>query len=421
MAKKSRGAALIKTAGLVALSLLCAAAFIWDVILMRTMISLQMNDFGRFYYSARAFLDGTDMYAPSPATQWGAGAIEGAQQLLNLNPPHFHLLVLPLARLAPRMAVMLWMMASIFALVLSLVLVAREINFAMTGTRTMLALLFVLACAASQAVFVTGQLAFLMLLPVTLCWRDARHARWERAGAWLGVLVSVKLFFLIFVPYFIAGRRWRALAAMIATAFACLAGGLIVFHVDNYWSWIDALRQSGDWAWLGMNASALGIFQRAFTSTPGFQPVVIAPSLVRGWLLVAGVIAFTTLSVTFVDSSQSSVDRAFALLLIAAQMASPAGWIYYLWLAAGPLAAVTLREHPLVFLAEGRATHWLMVIALAGFFTPITVPYTLQRTALATLTAGSVYFWATLTLWTALIIEFAQSVSQAQYQPSNSQ
>src|SRR5262249_36091530 len=162
--------------------------------------------------------------------------------------------------------------------------------------------------AASQAVFVTGQLAFLMLLPVTLCWRDARHARWERAGAWLGVLLSVKLFFLIFVPYLIVGRRWRALAAMTGTATLCLLSGVLVFPADNYRSWIRALRQSSDWAWLGMNASALGIFQRLFTPTPTFQPVADAPGLVRGWLLAAGVIAFTTLSVTFVDSTKSSVD-----------------------------------------------------------------------------------------------------------------
>jgi hypothetical protein len=381
------------------------------------MIRLQMNDFGRFYYSARAFLEGTDMYAPSPATRWGAGAIEGAQQLLNLNPPHFHLLLLPLARLAPRTAVMLWMMASIFALVLSLALVAREINFVMTGTRTMLVLLFVLACAASQAVFVTGQLAFLMLLPVTLCWRDARHARWERAGAWLGVLVSVKLFFLIFVPYLIGGRRWRALSAMIGTATACLIAGLLVFHADNYWSWIRALRQSSDWAWLGMNASALGIFQRLFAPTPTFQPVTSAPGLVRGWLLVASVIAFTTLSVTFVDKGKYSIDRAFALLLIAAQMSSPVGWIYYLWLAVGPLAAVIFRKIPATFSPESGAIRWPMAVALVGFLTPITVPYSLQRTALATLTAGSVYFWATLALWIGLIGEFAQCVSRSEYQP----
>ena len=34
---------------------------------------LHMNDFGKFYYSAQFFLQGQDMYAPSPATEIPVG------------------------------------------------------------------------------------------------------------------------------------------------------------------------------------------------------------------------------------------------------------------------------------------------------------------------------------------------------------
>jgi hypothetical protein len=99
-------------------------------------------------------------------------------------------------------------------------------------------------------------------------------------------------------------------------------------------------------------------------------------------------------------------------------MASPAGWIYYLWFAVGPVAAVIFREHPSTFFPQSGAIRWPMMVALAGFLTPITLPYALQRTALATLTTGSVYFWATLALWIGLIVQFAQSASEPKYQPS---
>jgi hypothetical protein len=167
-----------------------------------------------------------------------------------------------------------------------------------------------------------------------------------------------------------------------------------------------------------MNASALGIFQRLFTPTPTFQPAASVSGLVRGWLVVAGVIAFTTLSVTFVDDTTSSVDRAFALLLIAAQLSSPAGWIYYLWFAAGPVAALAFSEYRRAVLPRSGAVRWMTAFALVGFFTPITVPYSSQRTVLATLTAGSVYFWATLALWTCLIVDFAYSDHRKEYQAS---
>ena len=84
---------------MIGLGFLCAIAFLWDVVLVRVMASLNMNDFGRFYYAARAFLAGHDMYAPSPATPLGGGQLAGTPQLFNLNPPHFHLVVIPLAAL----------------------------------------------------------------------------------------------------------------------------------------------------------------------------------------------------------------------------------------------------------------------------------------------------------------------------------
>jgi hypothetical protein len=418
VAKKSPGAALIKTAGAAALSLLCVVAFLWDVVLVRLMIAVQMNDFGRFYYSARAFLDGKDMYAPSPATLWRAGRLAAPQQLLNLNPPHFHLLVLPLALLPPNTAVIGWMLASIFALALSLLIIAREIEFASTATRAMIVALFVLACSASQAVFITGQLAFLMLLPVTLCWRDARRGRWNSAGAWLGVLLSIKLFFLIFVPYLMVGRRWRALAAMTVTISACFMAGLMVFHSGAYSSWIGGLRQSSDWAWLGMNASTLGIFERILTATPTFQPIAVVPGLVRAWLVVGGVIALATLTVTFADNTANAVDRSFALLLVCAQLVSPVGWVYYLCLAAGPLAALVLIPDGFRASTHRRYPQIAGFVALAGLLTPITSPYYYQPSGWATLTIGSVYFWATLALWLAMVMSFVLRRRSVEYQPS---
>src|SRR5437870_572685 len=82
----------------VALVVLCPLAIVWDGVLTRTMIDLHMNDFGKFYYSALAYRAGRDMYAPTAATDIGYGTTLG-MQFLNMNPPHFQLLMLPLALL----------------------------------------------------------------------------------------------------------------------------------------------------------------------------------------------------------------------------------------------------------------------------------------------------------------------------------
>src|SRR5262245_51864243 len=131
-ARSAVGAA-VDTVSMIALAIVCAMSFLWDVVLVRVMVTLNMNDFGKFYYSARAFLAGRDMYTPSPATQLGAGLLPGAQQLLNLNPPHFHLLVIPLAGFQPSLAVLLWMLANTLTLVLSVLIAAAELEVVATG------------------------------------------------------------------------------------------------------------------------------------------------------------------------------------------------------------------------------------------------------------------------------------------------
>src|SRR4026208_187161 len=116
----------------VVLIALSTVALVFDMLLARVMIErLHMNDFGKFYYSTRAFLDRQDMYAPSPATDLQFEEAPGLQYL-NMNPPHFHLLVLPFAVMPPNTAVVSWMAANVFALIVALLLIAREINMRWT-------------------------------------------------------------------------------------------------------------------------------------------------------------------------------------------------------------------------------------------------------------------------------------------------
>ena len=110
------------------------------------------------------------------------------------------------------------MLASALALVVSVWIIANELEFVPTTKRLLLIALFVLTFAGSQAEFITGQLTFLLLLPMVLCWRAARRGRWNRAAAWLGLCLSVKPFLLIFLPYLLGRRHWRASAVMVSTA-----------------------------------------------------------------------------------------------------------------------------------------------------------------------------------------------------------
>jgi alpha-1,2-mannosyltransferase len=385
------------------LAVLCIFAFVLDSLLLRTMTNrMHMNDFGKFYYSARAFLDGGDMYGPSPATRL---PFEGSPQLefLNMNPPHFHLLVMPFALLAPDTAVTLWIVVSILALFASLVLIGREIGVNWTPVVMLAVALGVLAFSGTQAFFLTGQLSMLLMLATTLCWIEARHGRWVAAAIWMGIGISVKPFELIFVPYLLLTRRIRAAWVALMTTAACFAVGLLVFGVDNYQEWVRALGESSQWVWAEMNASILGLFSRMFEVQPIVATVSVRPDLVKLWIVAAGLVGVTTLAIVAVDAGTATVDRAFALLLVAAVLMSPLGWIYYMTIPAGPIAAIVLAS------AQRRSHRWWMNaaggVAVVGLFWPHPLLGAFQPSPWATLFFTSAYTWATLAAWAWLVLE----------------
>ena len=396
-----------------ALGALSAAAFFLDALLLRKMMELHMNDFGKFYYSARAFLEGADMYAPSPATNIGIGTAENLQ-FLNMNPPHFHLVILPFALLPPGVAAIFWVVVSLIALLASLVLIGREIGVTWTPLTGLAVAFGVLAFSGTQAFFLTGQISMLLMLVMTLCWIDARRGHWSAAGVLIGVCLSIKPFVAIFLPYLLATRRFRAAGIALATAAGAFALGLVVFGPQSSLSWYAALAQSADWTWAEMNASALGFFRRVFDLQPIAPPVAVRPDLVKLWMVAAGLIGAVTLAIAVTDRSERAVDRAFALLLIAAILMSPLGWIYYLPVAAGPVAAIVFREP-----RTGSRRWWSVligVIAVAGLFWPHPLLGAFQPNPWATLVVTSAYFWATLAAWTWLVIdaEWGSTIGAAQ-------
>ena len=387
----------------VALFAIAVGAFVLDVGLLSAMTDrLQMNDFGKFYYSARAFLDGTDMYASNPATT-PKFAEAPDLQFLNMNPPHFHLLVLPFAALAPGRAVMLWVALSVAGLVVSLLLIAREIGVEWTPVRVLATVSGTLIFAGTQSFFVTGQLSLLLLLAVTLCWIAARRGRWNAAAAWLGGCMSIKPFFLIFLPYLLLTRRFHAAAVAAGTAVVAVAAGLLTFGFGAYRAWYAALAQSGAWAWTVMNASVNGLFQRTFTVQPIATPVVVSPPLARSWIILAALIGIITLVVATRDRSRCAIDSAFALLLVAAQLVSPLGWIYYLWLPAGPIAALVWNSGSTRTLGRSAVGTAAGIVAAIGFAWPMPLLLAFQPHAWATVVVASIYFWATLALWAVLV------------------
>ena len=375
------------------------------------------SDFGKLHASAQAYLAGRDMYDLGAATlspvRGMTGEILHYIQFLNLNPPHFHLILLPLAPLSPRWALVVWGIVSLVCLALSLRLIVRESGIALTPWRRRLAALALLSFAGLGAVAVTGQVSFILLLPVTLAWVRARREKWAEAGVYLGLAMSAKPFLAIFLPYLVLRRRFVTLGTAVGAAAGAFLVGLGVFGWEAHRSWIAQLS-AVSWEWVAMNASVLGFLKRVLAPSLYYEPLLEAPGLVAPvWLLLSGTIGVVTLAVAAADSGDRAVDRAFALLLLAALLISPLGWTYYWWLALGPMVAVVASWRGRDAGGErspasnsGRWRRALLLVAVPGLIWPLPATIAFQPSAWATVLPGSAYFWATLALWAALIADW---------------
>jgi alpha-1,2-mannosyltransferase len=382
---------------------LALCLLLWNIYLALVMVRLNMNDFGKFYYAAVAFFQGNNIYDLSPAMLIPVSLLE-YNVFLNLNPPHFTLLILPLGLFSPLTALLLWSIISLACFLASLFIVFREVKVTFNFWKVVLLAIGILAFAGTSTVVATGQLSFIMMLLVTLFWFESRHARWGRAGVYLGLAMSIKLFLMIFFPYLLLRRRWPAVLAAGWVALSCYGLGVMILGWETYRLWLHDLGLVS-WNWASMNASLQGFFSRVLGPSPYFQPVLYQPALIKPLsLLTAGLVGLATLARTCLDKSGNGLDRSYALLLVAAQLISPLGWIYYAWLAFGPMFAVGVSwyKDPYPHLLSVR--NFLLFITILGFILPLPAPLYLQPNGFLTLTLGSAYFWATLALWLSLSV-----------------
>lgn len=390
----------------------------WNIYLILVMVNKpNFNDFGKFYYSTLAFLNERNIYDISPASIIPVSALEFGK-FLNLNPPHFHIFFLPFAFFSPNTAFFLWETVSFFCLIVSFIIIFKEIGISMNPFRVWVIILGVMAFAGTGTIIITGQLSFIILLFVTLFWIEARHDRWTRAGVFLGIGLSIKIFLVIFLPYLILRKKFFSalMATMVAGLFFVL--GILILEGKTYQLWLEALK-SIDWHWASMNASINGLLARVFDSSPYFIPLLKKPGIVRPiWFFSAGIVGIITLAISILDTSNEMVDRSFALLFIGAQLISPLGWLYYHWFCIGPVIALIAFWHKKhdenYFFKNGLfgVRNIFLIFSFLGFLVPFNSLAYFQPSLLATITLGSTYFWATLALWLALCIDWLPLVKQ---------
>ncbi len=326
---------------------------------------LACDDFGRFWYATSGWLaSGHSLYAPTPASMSGDGVLTA-----NLNLPHSHLLLLPYALVPRNLGMVLWVLTGVVCVALSLQTIARQ-----TSWRPSLgwAVVF-LWWMPTHVQLVTGQVAWLLLLPVTMAWAAARRARWARSGAWVGVAIAIKPFLLPLLAWLAWRRQYRAVAAAIAAAGCIILAGVFAFGVDAYREWHASIA-SISWYARSLNASIWGEVYRLFTVNTEFAPVLG----LDGWARLAAALVSSAVAVGawLLCRRTTSIDHQWSVVMTATLLVCPLGWVYY-----G------------VLLLPGWKARWPGAPATACWLIP--TPWLLigQPSRLATLLWGSAATW----------------------------
>ena len=351
---------------------------------------LNYNDFGKFYYSLQQWRQMGTLYGPSPATllPFGDGRSE---HLWNMNPPHFHALIWPLAYLSIEDAYAVWTAANFAVAAVTMVAIERALHLRWAATTWVIGLILAFASAPVLTWLVTGQLTGFVFGLVTAIWLSARRGQWDRCGLLVGLLCSVKPFLGLLGVFLLIRRQWRAAALAVAAASSAFALGVVIFGLEAHREWLGAIK---DAHWIGsvMNASVYGLIGRTwsldvFTTTPVAR--FVATCFALGIVTTAIAAVWRT----------ADLDRAMLILLATSLLASPLGWVYYTPIMLGPMIA----------LRHSRSLGPQTYPALVGFMIPHAWLWPFSSRLFA-VTIGSAYTWSLMCLWALALVPDAAAV-----------
>jgi len=341
--------------------------------------ALGYGDFPQLHDSAKALLTGGDLYVTGPT-------IQGTK---NLNPPHLAILMAPLGALSLRSAAfVMWGVILIAALVYAAA-IARTIS----SPKGYMVFAVILASAASGVAVSLINVAWPLAAATAWAWIWQRDGRRRRSAIAIGCLASFKVFYLIFVPYWLWRRDFASAIWSVAALCAVLTTGFLIVGFAPYSEWLSVLQ----------NGSPL-LSDRPLDAS--WHSVVTRLPLDHRTALV---VWLTGCAVGVAASwrrlrQETDVDLHWALVLTAMIILSPLGWVYYALIPALPAALVLLRS---------RSTWVVPTIAVCSIVPPAAVVLTGLRLEhwLPSAIANSFYALTMMGAWLALVAARGDSVA----------
>jgi alpha-1,2-mannosyltransferase/arabinofuranan 3-O-arabinosyltransferase len=329
-------------------------------------------DFDSFWRSARAMLEGQDIY-------------DTGVTLVNLNPPLWTALISPLGLLEPLTAYRVFVLISLVIVVAYLAWTVEELR--LRPGWTAVGVVMLLLSSPMLATLALGQVYPVLALGLVAAWVADRRERQEISGVALGLVVALKPSLLPVLLWPLVRRRWRALsAAVVSGAVATLVGAIAVGPGATL-DYIGVLRDRSVSAYWD-NASLPSAAARLFTENPYAQNVATLPWMVPvGYALGIAAIALTAMRI------RHGPEVGLWVLVAASLLASPIAWHNYL---------VLLGPGVLLLLARGMVAPAFLLLALQSIPAQWPLIWNERGTVVASL-AMTLYLYILIAHWLALL------------------
>lgn len=297
------------------------------------------SDWETFWLSARALLDGHDIYR----TEAG---------LPNLNPPIFTAMIAPLGGLNFLPSYRLWVLLMTGLFLVSMAAVAVELR--MRAAAALPVVLVALLSSPMVAMLGLGQMYPILTAGLVAAWLADRRGRLALAGVALGLVLALKpsLAPVLLVP--LLRRQWLTFGASLLAAAGATVAGWIICGPQSTPTWVDLLATNGPVTYWD-NAALPGALLRLTSVSDWGRPLVEIPGgTIIGLVLGAAVLAATAWMVR--RPPAEGPDTALWAMAAAGLLASPLAWHTYL---------VVLMPGIVVLVARGRWPAAVLLLALS--------------------------------------------------------
>ncbi|MER5649792.1 glycosyltransferase 87 family protein [Streptosporangium sp. NPDC002524] len=282
--------------------------------------------------------------------------------------PFAAMLFTPLALVGMEIAVAFWVLISILALeVVIWILVGRTAvkHGGRRATRTLLVVVAILPLYPVTLTLWNGQIGILLLLAIVV---DLTHGKEKWHGIGTGIAAGIKLTPLIFIPYLLVTRRFRA-ALMTGLGFlGTVALGFLLLPADSrdYWggAFFDTQRVVAEQSVNFFNQSLRGVLMLMPASWP----------TVPLWLALGAVVGAGGLLVAARTAKKAGELAGITACAIVGLLVSPVSWPHH-WIWCVPLLVLWAQRAQRVDAPLEKAGVGLLwfVFLLPGYITLATI------------------------------------------------